>query len=146
MKWPQSYRVKRKQVATDFHQLSRPPSQANKKRFNRLSSTNPQHSKKIIDILSSWWTTQQVVLAHPKYIFTSPSTISRINPPSTFLCHFLPKHLPVHWGHLLNPFLWHQQCPRWLSPVHGLPLRSELRLFQGIYRNLPSLEKKKTKN
>ena len=42
-----------------------------------------------------------------------------INPPSTFLCHFLPKHLPVHWGHLLNLFPWHRQCPRWLSPVHG---------------------------
>ena len=42
------------------------PATQTKKDSTGSLSTTPKHSKKIIDILSSWWTTQIVVLAHPK--------------------------------------------------------------------------------
>lgn len=119
MKCLQSYRVKRKQVATDFYQLSRPPSHPNKKNIQQALFHKSTAFKKIIDIWSSWWT-KQVFIAHPKPldIYQSINNQSGSTRHQPFSCHFLPQHLPVHWGHLLNLFLWHQQCPRWLSPVN----------------------------
>ena len=87
-------------------QTTQPPKQ---KKIQQALFHKSKAFKKIIDIWSS---------KSPTYLPVHQQSVG-INPPSTFLCHFLPKHLPVHWGHLLNPFLWHQQCPRWLSPVHG---------------------------